>query len=401
MYKYRKKNVMLGVPSSRVAEFQLRITQHKQFSLLAIKITGSRIIAVTMTDNNFDSPTEAAVIDNWRTACGDAIDGYIKLKLLHARGVSLVLPEFLVADLGGMKWLQPKFFYPCTLGFFDSFCTCHIGIELSDGTLVHTFFSSSGFVTSLNDRSQIFRCIISNTKDLGQATVGRCTLDQSGDFLLHLFHHTNIDSLNLIHKSGHYRGSPWNIQGTRKLKNVEYAYFTSIPKISSNNDLLKIAMSSSGEIRLLRTNAASPLDAIYLTVYRESTANRTATLETAVPSRCITSRHIYRHAPEGNPVYYEICNPDIYRVGLLPGCVAPFNNGVLEVANCDLKRFEYVVLGDADTREGLIAPYDEEETRSLFHIEDCRKQTFLDFWHSHSNSDLVSKRKPELLEFKQ
>jgi hypothetical protein len=354
-----------------------------------------------MTEKNFDPQTDAAVIDDRRKAFGGAIDGYIKLKLIHAGGVSLVLPEFLVADLGGMKWFQPKFFYPCVLSFFDGFATCQLSIELSEGTLVHVFLTSGGFVTSLDDCSQIFRCIISNANHLDQEVVGRCTLDQADDFLLHLFHHTNVDSLNSILASGHYRGSSWNIQGTRKLKNVEYAYFTSIPKIKSSNDLLKIAMSSSGAIALLRTNAVSPLEAIRLTVYRESTTNRTATLETAVPSRCIASRHIYRHAPRKNPVYYEICNPDIYRVGLLTGCVAPFCNGVLEVANRDLKRFEYVVLGDADTHEGLIAPYDEEETKSLFHIEDCQKQTFLDFWHSNSNSDLVSKRKPELLEFKQ
>lgn len=80
--------------------------------------------------------------------------------------------------------------------------------------------------------------------------------------------------------------------------------------------------------------------------------------------------------------------------------MAPFHDGTLAVAEEHRKRFEYLVLGDADTPAGLIAPYDEEETRSLFHIEDCGQQTFLDFWRSHANSDQVSRRTPEMLQFK-
>lgn len=99
-------------------------------------------------------------------------------------------------------------------------------------------------------------------------------------------------------------------------------------------------------------------------------------------------------------VYYEDCHPDIYRVGLQPGKVAPFSDGILAVPEADRKRFEYVVPGDADTAKGLVAPYDEEEARSLFHIEGCREQTFLEFWRSHANSDQVSWRVPELLQLK-
>jgi hypothetical protein len=59
-----------------------------------------------------------------------------------------------------------------------------------------------------------------------------------------------------------------------------------------------------------------------------------------------------------------------------------------------------VVLGDADTPEGLIAPFDEEDTKALLHIEESRLGTFFDFWYAHANSDQVSARAPELLQFK-
>jgi hypothetical protein len=123
-------------------------------------------------------------------------------------------------------------------------------------------------------------------------------------------------------------------------------------------------------------------------------------LPIAVPASLVASQHFYLHAHRYEAVHYEVCNPDIYRVGLQPGRVAPFHDGTLVVAEEHRKRFEYVVLGDADTSEGLIAPYDEEETRSLFHIEACGQQTFLDFWRRHANSDQASWRTPEMLQFK-
>ena len=133
---------------------------------------------------------------------------------------------------------------------------------------------------------------------------------------------------------------------------------------------------------------------------RQSTQDRTATLPIAVPSRLVASQHVYRHSPIHDATYYEVCNPDIYRVGLQPGKVAPFHDGVLDVSEADGKRFEFMVLGDADTPDGLMAPYDEEETRSLLHIEEFGEQTVFDFWRTHANSDRVSWRTPDLLQFK-
>lgn len=347
-----------------------------------------------------NSPTEAEYIDHWREMRPNVIDGLIKFKFVHAEKTSLLVPELLAADLGGMRWFQPKFFYAPQLSFWDGYSAANIGIEFSGDASVNVGFTSGGFVASLSDSSQVYRCVISASADLARSADGTCSLEPSGDFRLDLFHHTTDQAAQAIQASGHFRGSFWNMQGTRELKNVAYAYFTSLQRITSEQDLAKIAMASTGFIGLLKTNAASVKEAIRLKVYRQSTLDRTATVPVSVLASLVAPQHLYLHSAIGQAVYYEACNPDIYRVGLQPGKVAPFMDGVLSVPDADRKRFEYMVLGDADTEAGLIAPYDEEETKSLLYIAACTQQTLFDFWRSHANSDQVAGRTPELLAFK-
>ena len=347
-----------------------------------------------------DDLTESAYIEHWREMHQNVVDGFIKLKLVHAEGTSLLVPDLLAVDAGGMRWLQPKYFYAPQLSFWDGYAAADIRLEANGGAEVTVGFTSAGLVASLSDSSQVYRCVISGPADLAQSADGTCSMDPSGDFRLDLFHHTTDQAAAAIRASGHFRGSSWNVQGTRELKNVAYAYFTSLQRITSEADLAKIAMASSSYIGLLRTNAVSMSEAIRLKVYRASTTDRTATVPVSVPASLVAPQHVYRHAPWGRAVYFEACRPDIYRVGLLPEKVAPFADGMLTVPEADRKCFEFMVLGDADTEAGLIAPFDEEETNSLLHIEACTDQSLFDFWRAHANSDQVAGRAPELLVFK-
>lgn len=113
-----------------------------------------------------NSPTEAEFIDHWREMRPNVIDGFIKLKLVHAEGTSLLVPDLLAADLGGMRWFQPKFFYAPQLSFWEGYAAANIGIEVSGGPLVNVTFTSGGFVASLSDSSQVYRCMISAPGDL-------------------------------------------------------------------------------------------------------------------------------------------------------------------------------------------------------------------------------------------
>lgn len=326
--------------------------------------------------------------------------GLIKLKLVHALGFSVLLPDLVAADIGGWKWFQPKFFTACMMAFLDGHSVGTLWIDLREqGPTLCVRFSSEYFVRRFDDGAQLFRCSISGPPDLASFAAGTCILCDDHDLLLDLFHHTTEQAHDGIRQSGHFRASPWNVQGTKKLANVGYAYFTSLSAIESDDDLRRIAMASDGEIAFLPTNARSKNDAIRIKVYRESTTNRTATLRVAVSAGVIASQNVYRHAPHGNPVYYEICHPEILRVGLVPGAVLPLaGDRALPVAG-DLKRFNYVVLGDADTAEGLTAPYDEENTRELFLVERCEGESIFDFWSRNANTDLHDGRDFERMTF--
>ena len=87
-------------------------------------------------------------------------------------------------------------------------------------------------------------------------------------------------------------------------------------------------------------------------------------------------------------------------MGLEPGQHIRFEGGRLIAEQNVLKRFTYVVLGDADTRDGLLAPYDEEDTGARFVVEDCRDETFFAYWRRNANSDLYSVKEPELVRFR-
>lgn len=328
------------------------------------------------------------------------VEGLIKLKLVHAQGFSLLLPELFVADFSGWKWFQPKFFTTSLIHFLDGFSVGKLWIDLSEEPpQLSILFTSGQLVRKFVDGSHLFRCFISGAPDLAALAAGTCTIGDDNDPLLDLFHHTTPEALEAIEKSGHFRASPWNVQGTKKLENVGYAYFTSLPSIRSESDLQRIAMASDEQIVLLPTNARSKTDAVRISVYRESTWNRRATLKVSVPASAIAPQHVYRHAPHGDAVYFEVCHPEIFRVGLLPGAVLPFGGGRVQPAPSDLKRFDYAVLGDADSAYGLEAPYDEENTKALFVVERCPEESFFDFWERNANTDQIADREFERMAF--
>lgn len=224
--------------------------------------------------------------------------------------------------------------------------------------------------------------------------------EEHGEYHIALFHHTNEDSYRAILKSKHFRSSTCNFQGTNKkeLTNVNYTYFTCIDSIRAPEDLNQIAMASSGKIALLRDNGSpeNPNDVVILEVYRETTFNRTHPIRVLIPATLLAPSHLIKHFPFGNPVYYQVMNPFIYRIGLLPGEILPFRNGIVEPNSSSLKRFEYVVVGDGREREGLIAPFNEETTKNILKIQRTSKvSNILNFWFEERNTDLFTNKDVE------
>lgn len=341
--------------------------------------------------------------------------GYLKAKLAHTQSVSVIIPDqiFLEEKLTKkLLWFQPLNFLPNLLIKDEDEIVGLIYVDISCGNTIKLEFRNTEFIKSYEDGSNLFHCNIYGPEELETYATGSASFKANHVPYLDLYHHTSKENYEKIIKTSFLIASKWNIQGNKKLKNIAYVYFTCLDEVKKMGDLKQIAMASDGKIHLIRDNFNLPpflpedwrsqysKDILELEVYRESTFSRTETIRLSINSVLLASQHILKHSPSIGGVYYQICNPFIYRVGLLPGRTLRFINDEVKVESHDLKQFDYVVLGDATTLEGLGAPYDEENTSYVFKIEKSSKNTsLLDFWFENGNSDLFSNRSIEVQEF--
>ena len=181
------------------------------------------------------------LIERMPSGSGVLYDGLIKLKLVHAHGATVFLPDILLTDIDGWKWFQPQFFTPCLLTFLDGQSYAQMAIDIAKGPQVRIGFTDDRLVRRFEDGAQLYRCRIAAPVDLVDHASGTCGVTQD-TIDLDLFHHTRPETVALIQESHRFLGSHWNIQGTRELANFAYAYFTSVPAIASEADLQSIAM---------------------------------------------------------------------------------------------------------------------------------------------------------------
>ena len=326
--------------------------------------------------------------------------GLIKVKLAHGVDRSLILPDAVFAKgPAGLSWYQPKFFSACLLGFLDHQAYAQLDIVFDNGRRAIVKFRRDSLERHMADGSALYRCeMLAGLEALGEPT-GRARKEETGELSVRVFHHTTPETRRKIRESGYLLGSRWNIQGTRELTNVEYVYLTTVPKIVGDEDLVKIAMASNGIVRLVPTNARSERDVFSIPVYRENTLNRRATLNIWTPVEALAPQHIWFHRPAGESAHYEVGNADILRVGIDPGSVLPIVRDRVDIDRAALKRFEYVVVGDADTKAGLIAPYNEEDTESVLKIQSCGTKDPFDLWWEQANSDVFGGLFPDYQSF--
>ena len=217
----------------------------------------------------------------------------------------------------------------------------------------------------------------------------------NSDFMLRTYHHTTPTNAVNIMKTRELWSSPWNLAGTRKLANVAYGYFTTLPHIKNEEDRRFIAMASHGIIEFQTTSNRPIEEVLSLEVYRGNTFDRTSQLGFDVPCEIIAPAHLYLHPNVGaNPAYYEIVGAEILRVGVNPFAKLKISaTSEISVAKSDIKRFDYVILGDAGTLDGLAAAYNEEETKQVAHLEKLNGVTdFFKFWWDNQNTDQVTGR---------
>jgi hypothetical protein len=327
-------------------------------------------------------------------------DGYIKVRLGHNRWGSVIVPDQLVIKNAGWQFFQPSFFGPCVLGFdlepgdHEARFSMDVGgPRESNPRRIFVTIRSNDLVREYADGSQVYACVIEGPEKLSPFASGKCEQLGEGEFALRLYHHTTPTNYPNIVASKELWSSPWNLAGVRKLENVAYAYLTSLPKIASEADLHRVAMASKGELRFQTTSIRSVEETLSLTVYRDDTNGRTASLEFQVPWALIAPPHLLLHQPATEQAYYEVVGPEIFRIGMPPSCKLTIAGKMLVSEEADRKSFDYVILGEANELDGLTAPYDEENTTMIMHCQRFASgQTLFDFWQTQQNSDQMTGR---------
>ncbi|MBY9061341.1 hypothetical protein K7957_00140 [Sphingomonas yunnanensis] len=321
-------------------------------------------------------------------------DGIVKVKLAHGQDFSLLLLDRVYVDEDG-RWLffEPSMFGPPRLAFHDADALAQVWLDTPSGDTLHVSFTDGDLAGRLPDGSQLFACSVVGLADFPTRHSGDARRAADGSFELRLFHHTRPETLPLIVSSGHVRGSPWNLQGNKRLENVGYAYLTNLPAITSDDDLAAVAMATDELFGLRLDDAASADDVVIIKVTRSATTDRSATLALWVPDHMIASAHLIRHDQRDvMGVFYEAVLPAVFRIGLQPGCALDFLSETATPPFTYLQRFDYVIVGDARTRTGIVAPYDEENTTSICKVEFVEHDDVVSFWRANADTDRFSGR---------
>ena len=339
--------------------------------------------------------------------------GWIKCRLLHGYGYSLIVADQLYVDSGGLRWIQPLAFGPNLLCKLDATqIVCDLNIDVSCGQRLRVRFFNSDHVRDLPDGSQLFKCTILGPRCLAEYCTGRAEWSTDGHPYLQLYHHTTPAARSAILDSGHFRAGSYNIQGaSKRLVNVSYAYFTPLDSITVDNDLKKIGMAADGIIELRRDGFTVPKilfpgwqdahkeDVLQLQVYACDAAKRQAVIDVWIDAAILAPQHLYRHDEEG-PVYYEVPHHFVHRVGTVPNLHVHFDAARRIHRQDGLMSFDYVVVGDCRTLAGLAAPYDEEDTTHVMKLERVPSgTTMLDFWFANGNRDLFTRKSVEMQTF--
>lgn len=343
------------------------------------------------------------------TACGGLHHGLIKLRLCHARGRSYLLPDVLIG-FGGTRFFLPSFFGPPKLLFNVPSTVSPLGPKHHVATLnldvaapranvatrLAVEFKSDDRIHVYDDGAQLYRCTYRAPLAirLSDQVAGECVALADGDFAIAVYHHTSAVNAVLIHSSGELWSSTWNLAGTAELTNVSHLYFTTLPTIEDEADLRRVAMSSTAAIGFQTTSDRFREAATTLPVYKGDINARCSAIRFLVPLGAIAPAHLLFHPmTQAEPAYYEVVGQEIVRVAVNPGVAGTITGGEIVVSPSRLKRFSYVIEGDASGLDGLVEPMREANAFSVAHIEslDAGLDLF-EFWQANKNRDLHSGR---------
>jgi hypothetical protein len=322
----------------------------------------------------------------------------LKCRLVHEQGNSIITPDCIFLKNG---WVQPLHFTaPHLFKLAENKIGCDFFIDIQEGITLKVRIYNVDFIQSYPDNSQLFECEIYGPNDIELYCSGEYR-EENDRLFLKVYHHTNEAGFNGITNSRTLRSSHWNYRGSKQCNNYHFVYFTHIPQIKYSSDLITVAMSSEGNIDYMIDSFKQPklmpadyrqrfADSIYTAeVYRATTDDRNNSLAFYIPVKFVDIKHVYLHY-QGNLFFFEVCFPYIHRIKVKPGSALPFDDNYIILDSAHIVNSDYCIMGDAQTKAGLAAPFEEEDTNFIYKIEHCGQQTIHDFWFTHANQDLYT-----------
>ena len=155
-------------------------------------------------------------------------NGYVKCKLIHSECDSIIFADqiFLPNNDSLFYWIQPLTIFANLLceDKENEIIYCMFHADISCGNTLRVDFSSNDWIRNFDDNSSLFKCIINGPENLYDYATGTGYFFNETPYLT-LFHHTTPECKSLILNSKFLKASRWNIQGTKILSNIHYAYF--------------------------------------------------------------------------------------------------------------------------------------------------------------------------------
>ena len=305
--------------------------------------------------------------------------GYLKCRLIHMKGKSVIQPDVLMCAGQEKMFVVPQFFFANWLEFNEDNPNQEFGqllVEMENKSLIKIIFFRREKKRVYADGSIVYRCrylVISGPQTPRYHGKWR----KCGEnFQLLLFHHTNGRGYEGILSSRRIWGSNRNIDGQNSILNIKYGYFTSLPQIQNEIDLRSIAMSNSGLTAFLPTNKPYDMEhAILHKVPIQTSIERSKTLKFWIDVDLLSPNHLWFHPIENNVFYYELVLPKVFRVGIQPGdSDLLIIDQQITLDSKNRKIFKYVIVGNADTEEGLIAPFHERDLSSIGFLEQIESE---------------------------
>jgi hypothetical protein len=301
----------------------------------------------------------------------------------------------------GQRWTDLSFLF-------------HARIDISYSQTLEINFYGTDLCVKYPDCSELYKCEISGPPNLEDYSTGIVKWPEGQTPLILIFHHTSKENREKILKCEYFLPSFWNIQGTKKVKNVGYIYLTCLPKLDCDNCLVQVAMSSEGKVYMNIDNpppkswifadldlTPESEDSCNIEVYRENTESRTYSLDFLVDPSQLAPNHLIRHYDQtGHQIFYEVISAFIYRIGIDPNSVLKFNRKTFQFNYDSSKNFNYIIIGDGWKKDGLVAPFDEENTKFKAKIECVSKESnILEFWFDNNNANRFDNLNPEEMKF--